>query len=55
VKIKLDENLPAGLAKDLQALGHDVDTVREEGLTGRPDQDLWVAARAAERFFNQGS
>jgi predicted nuclease of predicted toxin-antitoxin system len=51
VKIKLDENLPAALATDLQALGHDVDTVREEGLTGRPDQDLWVAARAAERFL----
>jgi predicted nuclease of predicted toxin-antitoxin system len=51
VKIKLDENLPAGLANDLKVLGHDADTAREEGLTGRPDKDLWDAAGAAERFL----
>jgi len=32
MKIKLDENLPAQLAHNLRALGHDVETVPEEGL-----------------------
>lgn len=32
-------------------LGHDTDTVPQEGLTGRPDNDIWTAAQAAERFF----
>jgi hypothetical protein len=30
MKIKLDENLPAGLAAVLAQLGHDTDTVRDE-------------------------
>ena len=37
LKIKLDENSPASLAGTLHALGHDVDTVPEEGLAGFPD------------------
>lgn len=37
MKIKLDENLPERLVAELSALGHDVDTVRAEHLTGRDD------------------
>ncbi len=37
MKLKLDENLPARLAGELSALGHDVDTVPDEGLKGTPD------------------
>lgn len=51
MKIKLDENLPMRLASALQARGHLVDTVAEEGLTGYPDQDVWRAVCREERFF----
>lgn len=51
MKIKLDENLPARLALLLQRQGHDVDTVPEEQLSGRPDADIWQAAKAEARFL----
>lgn len=51
MKIKLDENLPAGLVGILTAAGHDVDTVPDEGLAGRLDPDVWQAAQDAARFF----
>jgi len=44
VKVKLDENLPARLVWLLAELGHDADTVPQEGLAGRPDADIWAAA-----------
>lgn len=51
MKIKLDENLPTRLVRLLAELGHDTDTVPQEGLTGRSDSDIWTAAQTAERFF----
>jgi hypothetical protein len=36
VKFKLDENLPVELVTDLRSMGHDADTVIDEGLR-RPD------------------
>jgi predicted nuclease of predicted toxin-antitoxin system len=51
VKIKLDENLPESLIAELSALGHDVDNVRQEGLAGYGDPDVWAAAQAERRFF----
>ncbi len=51
MKVKLDENLPAVLVRLLTALGHDTDTVPQEGLAGRPDTDIWAAAQTAERFL----
>jgi uncharacterized protein DUF5615 len=51
VKIKLDENLPQRLVAFLSSLGHDVDTIRTERLTGHPDPDVWTAAQAAQRFL----
>jgi predicted nuclease of predicted toxin-antitoxin system len=51
VRVKLDENLPAALAGILAAAGHDVDTAPNEGLTGRPDPEVWRAAQDAARFF----
>jgi predicted nuclease of predicted toxin-antitoxin system len=41
VKIKLDENMPARLAKRLSAAGHDTDIVQREGLSGQPDDNVW--------------
>ena len=51
MKIKLDENLPVRLARTLEKLGHDTDTIPEEGLTGRSDLHIWEAAQEAERFL----
>jgi predicted nuclease of predicted toxin-antitoxin system len=48
---KLDENLPDRLGAVLTRLGHNVDTVRTEQLTGRADPDVWSAAQAAQRFL----
>ena len=51
MKIKLDENLPVRLARALEKLGHDTDTIPEEGLTGRNDIQVWGAAQETDRFF----
>ena len=51
MRVKLDENIPVRLAGELSTLGHDVDTVASEGLKGRPDGEVWSAARHEERFL----
>lgn len=51
MRIKLDENLPVALGVALTRLGHDVDTVMAEGLTGSPDPEVWLAAQANRRFL----
>jgi predicted nuclease of predicted toxin-antitoxin system len=49
MRLKLDENLPATLAPRLALLGHDVDTVQDEGLTGHDDRDVWGTTQVAQR------
>ena len=51
MKFKLDENIPVDLARVLGGLGHDVDTVPQEALTGRPDSIVWACAQEAERLL----
>lgn len=51
MRLKLDENLPEALLLTLSALGHDVDNVRLEGIAGRDDPTVWLAAQDAGRFF----
>jgi hypothetical protein len=51
VKFKLDENLPVELVTDLRGLGHDADTVAEEGLRGAADPAVLDAAFAADRIL----
>jgi predicted nuclease of predicted toxin-antitoxin system len=51
VKIKLDENIPVRLVPELVKLGHEVDTVASEGLKGKPDSDIWNAARRDDRLL----
>ncbi len=51
MRIKLDENLPVTLAGPLRQLGHDTDTVRDEGLCGRDDGTVWEAVRREGRFL----
>ncbi len=51
MRIKLDENLPARLASRLRLLGHEVETPREEELTGALDLAIWEAAQRQGRFL----
>ena len=51
MKFKIDENLPAKVAADLRAAGHDVDTVFDEGLAGTQDSSLLERAQHEERVF----
>lgn len=51
MKIKLDENLTLRLLPVLRRHGHDADTVRDEGLTGHADSDVWRAAQSEQRFL----
>jgi predicted nuclease of predicted toxin-antitoxin system len=51
VKLKLDENLPARLARILTQLGHETDTVPQEDLAGRKDDEIWAAAQVAGSFL----
>lgn len=51
MKVKLDENLPVTLAGLLRHLGHDADTVQDEGLCGRDDGIIWEAAQCESRFL----
>ena len=51
MRIKLDENLPATLVGILARLGHEADTVVDEGLKGEPDEVVWPAAQSEGRFL----
>lgn len=51
MKFKLDENLPVELVTDLRGLGHDADTVTDEGLRGAADPAVVDAALAADRIL----
>ena len=50
MRVKIDENLPESAATVVRAAGHDVDTVRAEGLTGVTDPEVMTAAIAARRM-----
>jgi hypothetical protein len=50
VKFKIGENLPVELVMDLRGLGHDADTVVDEGLRGAADPAVPDAAFAADRI-----
>jgi predicted nuclease of predicted toxin-antitoxin system len=51
MKLKLDENIPASAKRRLTEIGYDTDTVVDEKLGGRPDQEVWKAAQTEERFL----
>jgi predicted nuclease of predicted toxin-antitoxin system len=51
MKIKIDENLPVQLAPVLINLGHDTHTMREEGLAGCSDHEVWEAVQKESRFL----
>ncbi len=49
MRLKLDENLGRRWLQQLRDASHDVDGVREEGLSGAPDVDVLAAAVRARR------
>jgi predicted nuclease of predicted toxin-antitoxin system len=51
MKIKVDEILPAALSPRLPAMGHDIETVTDEGIGGEPDSVLWQATQREARFL----
>ena len=51
MKFKVDENLPRDIADDLVWLGHDADTLDDEGLAGADDFTVVQAARASTRIL----
>ena len=52
MKFKLDENLDWRLATVVaEGGGHDVDTVKEEGLSGQPDEAIYKTCVARERVL----
>ena len=51
MKFKIDENLPSELAADLRNLGHEADTVFDEGLAGAKDPLVIAAATAEKRLL----
>lgn len=51
VRFKLDENIPLDAAEVLREFGHDVETVLEEQLDGKPDPDVLKAANDESRIL----
>jgi len=51
MRIKLDENLPFRLVDILNQMGHETDTVPQEGLSGQDDTRVWKAAQANGSFL----
>jgi len=51
MRFKIDENLHEEVAGALRAEGHDAQTVYDEGLRGRPDQDIATACRREQRVL----
>lgn len=49
MRFKFDENLDVRVVPLLADQGHDVDTVRGEGLAGRPDEGIYEACRRTGR------
>lgn len=51
MRFKLDENLDVRLASLFTAIAEDVATVRQEGLSGADDAQVFSAATAEDRIF----
>jgi predicted nuclease of predicted toxin-antitoxin system len=51
MRFKVDENLPAEIRDDLRAIGHEAETVTDEGMAGAPDAALLSKVQAEARVF----
>lgn len=51
LRFKLDENIPGEAVALLREAGHDVRTILDQGLGGRPDDDVSRACRDEARVL----
>jgi hypothetical protein len=51
MKFKVDENLPVELVDDLRSLGHDAQSVLDEGATGATDSAILATIRTEGRVL----
>ena len=51
MRVKIDECLPREVAELLTRAGYEAETVPDEGLVGSPDEILWEAVQAENRFL----
>src|SRR5574338_973702 len=51
LKAKIDENIPLRVGQPLAQHGHDVSTVRDEGLSGAPDRAVFDAIVRERRML----
>ena len=51
MKFKIDENLPLESAKMLRDAGYDAETVRDEGLEGKPDSRIYSVCLEESRIL----
>ena len=54
MKIKIDEDLPKGVAESVRRVVPDTLTVMEEGLSGILDPELWKTTQKEHRFLITG-
>ena len=51
MRFKIDEYLPGEIVRLLSGIGHIVETVKDEGLLGAPDNIIWETAQKEKRFL----
>jgi predicted nuclease of predicted toxin-antitoxin system len=51
MRIKVDEDLPNAVVRNLREEGHDAVNVLEQGLGGAKDAALWQVVQAENRFL----
>jgi predicted nuclease of predicted toxin-antitoxin system len=51
MNLMIDENMPRSLAGELSALGFNVQDVRDIGLPGHPDEEVFQMASAADALI----
>ncbi len=51
MRFLVDENVPRQIGQFLQAEGHDVLIVRDSGLVGAPDAEIWDCAVREQRII----
>ncbi len=49
MKFKLDENIDVRIVEQFHSRGHEAETVRDEGLQGRADEEIFRVCKAEQR------
>ena len=51
MKFKIDENLPIEIIDEIRSLGHEADSIIDEGLKGFADTEILAAAKTSRRIL----